>query len=756
MNQLKCYILSFILLLSISLQPLFSQFKGVVIDAETDAPLEYATLIADSGKSVFISGPGGAFTLERDVDSLSVTVSHLGYHQRNFTIYRNKNNILVLFPDYNQIGEVVVRATHFNSTLKSSAGSITLLTPELVNNSYSPTVTDIINMAPGIFMAQGTLSTNRLIIRGIGSRNPYGTNRIRMYFGEIPVNSIDGSSSPENINPDVLERIEILKGPSSAIYGAGLGGTIKMIPDYPDSEGFGTDFNTELHSWGGYTMGINSSYKKNKSSMRLSAKEYHTDGFRQNNDYTRRDLYFGGKVQGEKLNVKYLLNYLGLRAGIPSSLSRRDFIESPESAADSWAEVEGFEDYQNFIAGIFMDYRVADKVFGNTGLFSNYGDTYESRPFNIFDSEQIGGGMRQSIEFRGLNIKLTGGYEAVLEQSEWDIYETLNGDQGQRLNAMKDNRYYISGFLHSAIDPLPGLRIEPALSLTYMKYKLTDQFDNDEDLSGDYSYDPELSPRLGINYNLLRDMHVYGSVGHGFSPPSLEETLLPEGEANTALKPESGWTFDLGLKGNHMESRLYYDFTLYYIRLSDLLLTERITVDQFVGVNAGKTNHYGAELFIRYQFFGIDLTGVNSLLFTSSWNYSQNRFVDFIDDNVDYSGNELPGIPNVGLNLSLDYSRMEHWNVVAGYRLYGKQYMNDANSEIYAGHQLIDIKAGYKNLKITDKFSLEIYAAVRNLLNVDYASMILVNAPSFGGSVPRYYYPGNPRNYLVGLRLSFN
>ncbi|MFW5819968.1 MAG: TonB-dependent receptor [Bacteroidota bacterium] len=756
MNRLNSYILSIVSVCSFSFSPLFAQFEGVVVDAETDLPLEYATLVSEGGKSVILSGPEGTFTIDKNVDSLEVTVSHLGYHQRNFTLYKNAYTILALFPDYNQIGEVVIQTTHFNSTLKSSAGSITLLNSELINNSYSPTVTDIMNMGPGLFMAQGTLSTNRLIIRGIGSRNPYGTNRIRMYFGEIPVNSIDGSSSPENINPDVLDRIEVLKGPSSAIYGAGLGGTVMMIPEYRSSEGFSATLNSSVHSWGGYNLGVSSSYKKNNSSLKIAAKQYHTNGYRENSDYTRRDLYLGGKVRGEKLNVTYLLNFLDLKAGIPSSLSRSDYVNSPQMAADSWAEVGGFEDFQNFITGVNMDYRLGDKIFGNTGLFSNYGNTYESRPFNIFDAEQIGVGMRQSFEYRGMNLKLTGGYEAVLEQSEWDIYETLGGNQGQRLNAMKDNRYYISGFLHSAINPVSGLRIEPALSLTYIQYNLEDQFDNEEDLSGDYSYDPEISPRLGINYNLLRNLYVYGSVGHGFSPPSLEETLLPEGEANTALKPESGWTFDLGLKGNHMDSRLFYDFTLYYIRLSDLLLTERITEDQFIGVNAGKTNHYGAEFFLRYHFSGIDITELNSLFFTSSLNFSQNRFVDFFDDNVDYSGNALPGIPTTSLNFSLDYSRMETWNLIVKYRFYGKQFMDDANSVYYPGHQLIDLKAGYKNLKIADKFSLEIYGAINNLLNADYASMILVNAPSFGGAEPRYYYPGNPRNFLVGLKVLFD
>jgi iron complex outermembrane receptor protein len=136
--------------------------------------------------------------------------------------------------------------------------------------------------------------------------------------------------------------------------------------------------------------------------------------------------------------------------------------------------------------------------------------------------------------------------------------------------------------------------------------------------------------------------------------------------------------------------------------------------------------------------------------------YSVNTFLDFVDDDVDYSGKNLPGIPTVSLNYSLEYSRMGKWNLIARYRFYGKQYMNDANTEIYTGHQLVDLRLGYKRLKISDLFSLEFYMGIRNLLNKDYASMILVNAPSFGGSAPRYYYPGNPRNYIVGFKVHVN
>jgi iron complex outermembrane receptor protein len=271
-----------------------------------------------------------------------------------------------------------------------------------------------------------------------------------------------------------------------------------------------------------------------------------------------------------------------------------------------------------------------------------------------------------------------------------------------------------------------------------------------------------------LNYSLSDYFNIYASVGHGFSPPSLEETLLPEGETNTELRPESGWTYDAGFRGNLLESRLYYDLGIYYIRLQDLLLIERITEDQFIGLNAGKTEHYGLEFYLRYRLVQGSENRGHSLLFTSSMTFSENqfldssmtfsenRFLDFVNDNVDYSGKELPGIPSLIMNYGLDYRFREHWKINFNFNIFGRQFMNDENTRLYKGHELLHIRSSYDNLKINDSFSLNVYLGINNLLNKKYASMILVNAPSFGGSQPRYYYPGNPRNFVAGIKLRIN
>jgi iron complex outermembrane receptor protein len=87
------------------------------------------------------------------------------------------------------------------------------------------------------------------------------------------------------------------------------------------------------------------------------------------------------------------------------------------------------------------------------------------------------------------------------------------------------------------------------------------------------------------------------------------------------------------------------------------------------------------------------------------------------------------------------------------YQWIGRQYLNDANDQSYGAYHLFHMKLAYsKKLRMID---LGLAVGIRNLLDSKHASMILVNAPSFGGNLPRYYYPGMPRNYFLTLSLGF-
>jgi iron complex outermembrane recepter protein len=137
-----------------------------------------------------------------------------------------------------------------------------------------------------------------------------------------------------------------------------------------------------------------------------------------------------------------------------------------------------------------------------------------------------------------------------------------------------------------------------------------------------------VSPRIGLNYAAGDHLAFYASVGHGFSMPSPEETLLPAGDVNPDIKPEQGMQYETGTRFNLFDKAVEADITLYWIELNNLLVTKRITEDIFTGMNAGKTRHQGFELLLRNRIF--DFNGFpGKLNSTFSYTFSRNRFIKF-------------------------------------------------------------------------------------------------------------------------------
>jgi iron complex outermembrane receptor protein len=235
--------------------------------------------------------------------------------------------------------------------------------------------------------------------------------------------------------------------------------------------------------------------------------------------------------------------------------------------------------------------------------------------------------------------------------------------------------------------------------------------------------------------------------------PSPEETLLPAGTVNPDIRPEQGIQYEAGTRMNLLNEALEAEISVYWIELDNLLLTKRITEDIFTGINAGKTRHQGLELLLRSR---IPDSGnfPGKLKTTFSYTFSRNRFIDFTDDGNTYDGNELPGIPEHYAQLQLNWNPAEKLELSTHFLYTGNQHINDANTMAYEGYFLLNLKAlAQFNLKKTGK--LRVFAGINNLTNTHYASMLLVNAPAFGNSEPRYYYPGLPKHFYAGVEVRF-
>jgi len=129
-----------------------------------------------------------------------------------------------------KIEEVTISAFRSPYNLFNTPAPVNLITPLQLEMGNSLTTVEALNQVSGVLMHNGTLNTNRLTIRGIGARSPYATNKIKAYFGEIPLTSGDGETTLEDLENTAIRRVEIIKGPSSSLFGAGLAGVVLFHP----------------------------------------------------------------------------------------------------------------------------------------------------------------------------------------------------------------------------------------------------------------------------------------------------------------------------------------------------------------------------------------------------------------------------------------------------------------------------------------------------------------------------------------------
>jgi iron complex outermembrane receptor protein len=243
---------------------------------------------------------------------------------------------------------------------------------------------------------------------------------------------------------------------------------------------------------------------------------------------------------------------------------------------------------------------------------------------------------------------------------------------------------------------------------------------------------------------------IYFSASRGFSLPAIEETLTQNGTINSGIKPETGYNFEIGGKLFFMNRSLYAEASLYRMEITDLLVARRVGDDQYVGVNAGKTLHQGVELQINYTtsiWKNISMTAQTGI---SAGKY---KFLEFVDEDNDYSGNDLTGVPASTVHGRLTFSYQKLFLSAEILSIDGFP-INDANTVYTEKYALLNLKTGYK-ANVNKNLTAAISFGVNNATDTRYASMALVNSTAFGNASPRFYYPGTPVNYYGNISLSY-
>lgn len=664
------------------------------------------------------------------------------------------------------LNEIIVTSNNFATKLKDLPSAISVITESEISSQNNINISPIINSISGIYMHNGTLTTNRITIRGIGSRNLFGTSKIRAYFENIPLTNGSGISTIEDLEMGTLGRMEILKGPSSSIYGAGLGGTIHLIP----SKGlFNKSFVQTTLTLGSYGLKkylVQALISDEKNKAKITYSNLHSDGYRENNETNRHSVTIASEHFINSFNnLTFLGNFTDLKAFIPSSLSKDDYLNNPTAAAFTWGRSQGFEDYQKGLFGVSWDHIYTNKTKQITSIFTSFLNSYEPRPFNVLEEKTTGIGIRTKLisKTKLFNNKLnwTIGGELFKDVNSFQTYKNLYNDfptevgsvKGNLLTDLKEQRQYLNLFFDSNYVLSKVFQASIGFNINMTSYTLEDNLINGaEDFSGGYNFNTILSPKLGLTYQLSANTMIYSSLSHGFSPPTLQETLLPDGLINTSIKPESGWNYEIGSRGNFFNKLLNYDIAIYKMTVKDLLVARRTSDDQFIGVNAGKTIYNGVELSLNYTLFTSDNLTLNT---RNALTLNDFKFDTFIDNTENYSGNNLTGVPKFTYNSTLNFDTRQGLYGLINFTNTGEIPIRDDNTIYADNYQLLNAKIGYHSSG-SKMFVFDIFLGFNNIFNEKYASMLLINAGSFGGNAPRYYYPGEPDNYYAGVNITCN
>jgi iron complex outermembrane receptor protein len=649
------------------------------------------------------------------------------------------------------------------NTVQNTAAAVSVISIADSNNSDGIILTPVLNRIPGVTMQQGALNTNRITIRGIGSRAQFGTTKIKAYFDGIPLTTGDGETTLDDLDLASIEKIEIIKGPNSTSFGSGLGGVIQLFSkETPVKESFGKSTLTS-GSFGLLQQRLSAGYSDAKTNLFSSYTDLETEGFRANSSYKRKTVNLHGRQKlSSKGNLSFLGTFTRLKAFIPSSINETDLKNNPEKAASTWAAAEGFESYDKFLLGLGYEHRFSKKWSVQTNLFSNFKDAYEPRPFDILEDNTRSLGFRSNVNYKdtmyALPFELSMGTEVLTEKYEYTLYRNLyqsqpgqGSIQGNPFSAFKQNRNYSNFFIQIEFWLSQKLHVETGLALNTTSYTLANVFAGTQANKEPYTFGSVWSPRLGLSYKLDNGKNLYASVSKGFSVPTVAESLTPEGQINTNLKPEMGWNFELGFKGNWLKNKMYTEVALYSTQISNLLVARRTANDQFIGINAGSSSHSGMEFLLNCKF--LDNTQFQlASYFSGAMNVF--RFKEFIEDTADYSGNQLTGVPESQFNFGLDLTAKNGFSLKTSFRTMGRIPLNDANTKYSERYALLDIKSSYV-FALAKVLQIELHAGINNALDRKYAANILPNAVGFGSAAPRYFYPGNPVNYYVGFSVTY-
>jgi iron complex outermembrane recepter protein len=603
---------------------------------------------------------------------------------------------------------------------------------------------------PGVYV-QNRYNLNqglRLSIRGFGSRASFGVRGIRVLLDDVPLTMPDGQTDLDALDLALLEGLEVLRGPTSALYGNGAGGVLGVRTRAVPEQRYGRiDLAAgELgeRRWRVEGGGIGETFSGLASVARREL-----DGHRDNMaaDSTIGSGRLGMRLGGGTLDLS--LHTLDIDAEDPGALTRAEAQADPSAAnpaALRFAASEHIEQQRlaarwSSALGAATDLQLrgwaGERDFANRLPFANGGQTTFDRRF---------GGAGAQLEHRfatGIvthQFSIGGDFETQRDARQ--RYDNTEG--GARGDLTLDQTERARGLGVFAVDQMAlGARWLAAIGLRHdeIRLKVDDLFAADGDDSGARDF-RETSFNFGLGYRIGEQALLYARYGSGFETPTNNELANPAGGGfNPDLDSAQARNLEAGFKFEREAMRA--EFAIYRVRNDDELV--RFELPDQPGRsffrNAGATARDGVELSIAWQALSV-------LTLSGSYSYNDFSFRDYRPGDNDFAGNAIPGIPRQQLFAEAAWTPAPQWLARLQAVALDRVQADDANSARVPGYVVANARLGWE--RSHGAVTLRPYVAVNNVFDIDYTDNLRVNA-AFG----RYYEPAAGRVVIGGLSVVF-
>jgi len=664
--------------------------------------------------------------------------------------------------------EVIITSTRIEESLIEIPAAIGVLNKDEIQKGRQLLGLDeSLNRIPGVFSQNRYNFANdlRIAIRGFGARANFGIRGIKVFIDNIPSTLADGQTGVDDIDLGSTERAEVIRGPSSSLYGPSSGGVISLFTE----EGTETPFVQGTITLGEYDQQkyqIKTGGQYQRLNYLINFSSLDMDGYREHAEveHTQLNSKFRYDIDDDS-NLTLTVSAVDSPvANEPGGLSEQQANTDPQQANPRNLISNAGEDLDQQKIGIVYNKTFNDQhritlrnyyLWRDFELFLPFG-THVPPPVPDdgvvnFDRFFYGGGAQYiytGILF-GKPNRFTAGFDIDIQEDDRQRYLNDSGIKGALSFDQLEEAESYGFYMRNEINLLDTLTLTLGLRYDILDMSVDDYFLGNEDQSSELDFD-EFSHTVGLSWNVHEDIYLYANYATSFETPTFTElaTAARDDDFNVNLggfnnvTAQTADSFEAGAKGALYDGRVYFDLAAFTMQVDDEI-TGVSNIGSRTFFENVDTSRNGLEAALVF-----DIT--TGLKLTASYTYS-----DFEFDTSDpaLNGNELPGLPEQTFYSELAYTHASGVYLIGDVLLVDNIYANNANTAASDAYAVANLRAGFSGH--LGNWELSPFIGINNLFDEDYNGNLLLNARGRPG-FETYYDPAPDLNFYGGLQARYN